>query len=115
MTLPENITTITITGTYLDFQGNAASGTVAFTPSASELMDTAAPAMLDAVPIIATLDSNGHFSVVVPCTDNANLGPAGWNYVVTETIHGIRSYSVNVPHTLGSSVDIATLAPASGV
>lgn len=115
MALPANITTITVTGTYTDFQGNAASGTVAFTPSSSELMDPGASTMLDAVPIVATLDSTGHFSVTLPCTDNATLGPAGWTYQVVETVHGIRTYNIDLPHTLGASVDISAVAPATGV
>ena len=115
MALPENVNTITVTGTYTDFLGNAASGTVAFTPSSSELMDSAASTMLDAVPIVATLDANGHFSVVLPCTDNTTLAPAGWAYQVIETVHGTRSYSITLPHTLGETVDISTLTPASGV
>jgi hypothetical protein len=115
MALPANVVTITVTGTYTDFQGNAASGTVAFTPTSSELMDPGASTMLDAVPIVATLDANGHFSVVLPCTDNTTLGPAGWNYTVTEQVHGTRSYNINLPHTLGTTVDISSLAPSTGV
>lgn len=115
MALPGNITTITVTGTYLDFQGNAAAGTIAFTPTASELLDPGATTMLDAVPIVATLDTNGHFSLVLPCTDNTTLLPGGFTYTVVETIHGIRSYQVSLPHTLGSTVDISVVAPQTGV
>lgn len=115
MALPGNIVTITVTGTYTDFLGNAANGTIAFTPTASELLDPAATTMLDAVPIVATLDSNGHFSVVLPCTDNTTLLPGSWEYTVTETIHGIRSYQILLPHTLGASVDISAVAPQTGV
>jgi len=115
MPLPSNIVTITVTGTYQDFYGNALSGMVSFTPTSTELMDVAAPAFLDAEPVVATLDVNGHFSVVLPCTDNANLAPAGWAYTVVEQVHGTRTYQVNLPHTLGSSVDLAAVAPVTGV
>lgn len=115
MALPGNIVTITVTGTYQDFAGNAASGSVAFTPTAGELMDTGASTMLDAIPLVATLDSNGHFSLVLPCTDNTTLFPSGWSYTVTEQVHGIRSYQILLPHTLGSTVDISAVAPQQGV
>lgn len=115
MALPGNINTITVTGTYTDFAGNAAAGTVAFIPSASELLDPGATTMLDAIPLVATLDANGHFSITLPCTDNATLYPGGWTYQVTETIHGIRSYEISLPHTLGASVDISAVAPQTGV
>lgn len=115
MALPNNLTTITVTGTYLDFYGNPLSGMVSFTPTSTELMDATAPAMLDAEPVVETLDVDGHFSVVLPCTDNADLAPAGWAYTVVEQIHGTRTYQITLPHTLGSSVDIATLAPVTGV
>jgi hypothetical protein len=104
-----------VTGTYVDFAGNAASGTIAFTPTASELLDPGSSTMLDAIPIVATLDTNGHFSVVLPCTDNTTLYPTAWTYTVTETIHGIRSYQISLPHTLGATVDISAVAPQSGV
>lgn len=115
MPLPGNITTITLTGTYVDFQGNPGTGTVALTPTSSELLDPADTTMIDAVPIIVTLDSNGHFSLTLPCTDNTALFPAGWVYQVTENVHGLRSYQISLPHTLGSTVDISTVAPETGV
>lgn len=115
MTLPGNINVITVTGTYEDFAGNPASGTIAFTPTAPELLDAGATTMLNAMPMVATLDNTGHFSITLPCTDNTTLAPGQWSYLVTETIHGIRTYSILLPHTLGASVDISQVAPPTGV
>jgi len=114
MPLPGNINTITVTGTYVDFNGVAMSGSVTFTPPA-ELIDVAGTTFLSPGPITEQLDSNGHFSVVLPCTDNANLAPQGWVYIVTENVRGLRSYPLTLPHTLGSTVDLSTIAPASQV
>lgn len=109
MPLPSNLQTITVTGTYLDSTGAALSGTISFVPP-PELVDVAT-AIMYAAPVTATLSSNGTFSVTLICTDNSTLAPAGWGYTVTEAIKGNRSYTIYVPHTLGSSVDISSLVP----
>jgi hypothetical protein len=109
MALPGNLQTITVTGTYLDSTGVALSGTISFTPP-PELVDVAT-AIMYAAPVTATLDSNGEFTVTLICTDNGTLAPAGWSYTVNEAIKGNRSYSIFVPHTLGSTVDISSLVP----
>lgn len=109
MPLPSNLQTITLTGTYLDSTGAALSGTISFTPP-PELVDVAT-AIMYAAPVTATLDSSGHFSVTLICTDNSTLAPAGWGYTVQEAIKGNRSYTIFVPHTYGSTVDISSLVP----
>jgi hypothetical protein len=114
MPLPGNVTTITVTGTYIDFTGQAMTGSITFTPPA-ELIDASGTTLLSPGPVTLQLDSNGHFSVVLPCTDNVNLLPLGWVYVVTENVRGLRSYPLALPHTLGSTVDLSTIAPASQV
>lgn len=114
MPLPGNVTTITVTGTFVDFAGVAMSGSITFTPPA-ELIDAGASAFLSPGPVTLQLDSNGRFSVVLPCTDDANLAPSGWAYIVTENVRGLRSYPLVLPHTLGSTVDLASIAPASGL
>jgi hypothetical protein len=113
MPLPNNVTTITVTGTYLDFTGTPMSGSVTFTPPV-ELIDVAQSTFLSAGPITVQLDSNGHFSQVLPCTDGAALAPAGWSYIVTENVRGLRTYPIALPHTLGSTVDLSTIAPVTG-
>lgn len=114
MPLPGNVVTITVTGTYVDFNGTAMTGSITFTPPA-ELLDATGTTILSPGPVTILLDSNGHFSTVLPTTDNANLLPQGWVYIVTENVRGLRSYPLALPHTLGASVDLATIAPASQV
>lgn len=110
MPLPGDITTITVTGTYLTPAGAAMSGTVTFTPSTPILIDTTGTVLLGGVGVTVAL-TNGAFSVVLPNT--GQLTPGNWSYTVTETISGLspRSYSVNIPHSLGSTVDISSLSP----
>lgn len=110
MPLPSNITTINLTGTFLDTSGNPLSGTITFTPP-PELLDPG-NAVLYGAPVTATLDSSGHFSVTLICTDNPALQPVGWSYYVTEHIAGTRTYAIYLPHSLGSSADISSVVPA---
>jgi hypothetical protein len=111
--LPGNVNTITVTGSYYDFQGNPLAGSVTFIASAGPLADPGAPAFLSPVTVTATL-VNGKFSTVLPCTDNATLSPNGFVYTVIETLPGTsRSYMISLPHSLGSSVDLATVAPVT--
>lgn len=111
MALPGDINTIIVTGTYLTPAGAAMSGTVSFVPSTPILVDTVGTVLLGGVGTTVALNGSGAFSVVLPCT--GQLTPGNWSYTVTETIGGLspRSYSVSVPHSLGSTVDISSLSP----
>lgn len=109
MPLPSNLQTITLTGTFLDSGGNALSGTLVFTPP-SELVDLNNAALYP-TPVTVTLSSGGAFSTTLICTDNPTLYPTGWYYIVTENVRTPRSYSIYVPHTLGSTVDLSALMP----
>lgn len=110
VTLPVDINTITVTGTYLNPTGTAMQGTVTFTPSTPILVDTTGTVILGGVGTTVALTS-GAFSVVLPCT--GQFLPGNWSWTVTETLSGLspRSYSINLPHSLGSTVDISTLTP----
>ena len=82
MALPGNVTSITVTGTFLTPAGAAATGTVTLTPSVSTLIDSAGHAIL-ASPVTATLNGSGQISIVVACTDNGTLTGAPFTYAVT--------------------------------
>lgn len=113
MGLPSNVNTITVTGSYVDLEGNPLTGSVTFVASAGPFANATAPAFLSPVTVTATLVL-GAFKVVLPCTDNATLSPTGFVYTVIETLPGdSRSYMVSLPHTLGASVDLASLAPVT--
>jgi hypothetical protein len=117
VSLPGDLTTITVTGTYIDGSGNQLAGYVTFTPTA-DLVDSTGHTVLRATPLTATL-SGGSISIVLPCTDNATLSPDTWAYTIAETISDglnnlpIRTYTVQLPHTLGASVDLSTLVPVN--
>jgi hypothetical protein len=111
MSLPGDLTTITVTGTFLTILGAAATGKVTFTPSVVPLTDSVGHVIIDG-PTVATLDGSGHISVVLACTDNANL-PA-FTYEVAPAINGAaasRYPAKALPHSLGSTVDLTALLP----
>ena len=114
MPLPGDLNLITVTGTYLDMQGNPLSGSVTFTPSTAPLADTTGEVTLAGIPVAASLTAEGTISVVLPCTDQ--MPAAGyWVWQVTENITGspARTYGIALPHSLGSTVDLSTLAPVT--
>jgi hypothetical protein len=110
MPLPDGVTTITVTGKYEDLQGNPQSGTVTFTASTGPFNDPAVTVIFEPIPVVATLDNTGAFSEVLPTTDNSGFEPNSWVWNVTERVVTPRSYSIALPSTLGSSVDLSTLA-----
>ena len=112
MPFPGDLTTITVTGTYRNGDGSPQSGTVTFTPS-TDLVDTTGAVIVRAAAVPAPL-YDGVLSIPLLCTDNADLGPSGWYWIVAEEITGAatRTYDVLIPHS-GTSVDLSALAPVS--
>lgn len=111
MALPGDLTTITVTGTFLSVLGAAASGTVTFTPSVLPLIDNVGHVIVEG-PAVAVLNGSGQISIVLACTDNTNI-PA-FTYTVAPKINGaqVAAYPLKaVPHTLGSTVDLTALLP----
>jgi len=110
--VPGDATTITVSGTYVDASGVVASGTVTFTPS-GWIASPGSDMVLPPSPVVATLDTNGAFSVVLVVTDDVDLQPQPWQYTVSEQINGVgRTYSIVLPSSLGATVSLADVAPA---
>jgi len=109
MPLPDNITTIDVRLKYVDINGNQATGNVTFTPSTS-LIDPSRGVIINASTIVATLN-NGTALVTLPVTDDTDANPIGFTYAVQENIAGGRSYSIALPSTLGTSVNLSQCAP----
>jgi hypothetical protein len=112
MTLPVDLTTITVTGTYLTASGTPLGGTVLFAPSVP-LTDRTGRTVLSVNPIVAEVsESTGTFSVVLPVTNNATLLPAGWAYSVQVSVPGAAAaFNCYLPSSWGASVDITQLGP----
>lgn len=108
MALPVNITTITVTGQYIDFSGNPIAGQVKFYTS-QMLIDAAADRIIVPSTITANLDATGAFSVVVPTTNDADVSPLNFTYTYEEAFIGGSTYTIALPASLGASVDISDL------
>lgn len=107
MALPDNITLITLTGQYLDFQGEPILGQIKVYPS-QVLIDSAADRII--IPSVLTTDlSGGSFSIQIPITNDPDVSPTNFNYIFEESFEGGRTYFIQLPSSLGGSVDISDL------
>lgn len=111
MSFPSGAQTITVTGNFpVPVGGAARKGRVVFTPSA-RLVDDTQKAIYSGGGGIA-LDTDGKFSAVLLCTDDADVAPAGWRWRVDEQPAGgpRRTYWIALPSALGASVDLSEVA-----
>ena len=113
MTLPGDLTATVVTGKFLDPAGDALTGRVTFTPSA-EVTDATGMVVIPAVTRSYPLSAQGAFtSDPLASTDNADLAPESWEYVVTVSLAKAPefSFSVAIPHS-PSPVDLSALIAA---
>jgi hypothetical protein len=104
---------VTVTGTYVDGEGNPLTGTVQFTPS-SALADPADQLVIRQLPVTAVLSAEGTISCPLYATDNAALAPSGWTWTVTEAIGSLpeATWQFALPHASGATQDISELEAA---
>jgi len=106
------LSTITITGSYVDITGAAIAGQVKFTPRAI-LKDAAANQIIIPNTVTVTLDANGSFSVVLPATDDTSVVPTNFTYTVEEAFPNGTTFDITVPQgSVGGTIDLADIAPA---
>lgn len=117
MPLPGNLSTVIVQGTYLTLgDGDPAVGTITFTPQLAPgviLTDPTGAAMLVPGPIPVTLDGTGSFSIELPATDDTDLQPNGWTYLVQAQFGQTKAnpYSISLP-AADSPVDLKSKAPS---
>lgn len=110
--IPGDLSSIIVTGTFLNFLGVPASGTVTFTPSITPLKDVAST-MFTGGAIVATLNGSGSFSVSLTCTSNNDILPFAWTYTITTNINGVSTVYPGkaIPYSPSSTVDLTALLP----
>ena len=112
MALPVSISTCTVAGTYVDLLGNPVSGSISFKAQVLVKEKTLKVIIVNTA-MTVTFDASGHFSILLPCTDDVDEVPAGFVYVVTENITGGRQFGISLPTTVaGTTQDMADLLPA---
>ena len=112
MALTANLTTITITGSYVDVTGAAIAGQVTFTPRAI-LKDSVANQIIIPNTVYVTLNAQGAFSVILPATDDTSVSPTNFTYLVEEAFPNGATYDITVPQgSVGGTIDLADLSPA---
>jgi len=111
MSLPSNWTKVTVTGTYLNFDGSPASGFVRFATPQTIISETD---IVEKGELVFNLDANGSFTAQIPATNDPSLSGNQWLYTVSENIVGQLTavYSLAVNYT-ASSIDLSTVDRSS--
>lgn len=109
MPLPASITPVTLTGTYLDSEGNPETGNIKIR-ARQTIASSADNTMVSIGSQIVALDSNGQISVDLIPTNDPDWSPSGWTYHIIESLSSGsgRRFFIEVPYdTLGGTLDIA--------
>jgi hypothetical protein len=109
MPLATSLTTVTITGNYVNFEGTAIQGQVRFT--LGDVLRNGTDDQMVAPSSIVVPLSAGAFSVTLPATNDPDIVPNPFTYTVEESFPGGRTYTISVPYTTVGSLDLADLSP----
>lgn len=110
MALPGNLTTVEVTGRYIDASGAAVRGSVTFTLD-TPLLNAGASTYIIETEYTVALDATGSFAVDLPATNDVDVTPTGWTWTLTPNFDGADPITFALPTNL-TSVDITTLSPA---
>lgn len=109
MALDTSINTVTVTGTFVNFEGTAITGQVRFVLS-SLLRNPSGDQIVVPSTVTKTLDSNGSFTVALPATDDTDVIP-NFTYTVEETFLKGRTYTLSLPVATVGSLDLSDVSP----
>lgn len=109
MALPTSLTTISITGNYIDYEGTPIQGQIRFT--LGDVIRVGIDDQMIAPSSIVVGLSSGAFSVTLPATNDPDSVPIPFVYTVEESFAGGRSYTISVPHTTTGALDLADISP----
>ena len=109
MALGANLTTVQITGTYVDYEGTAIAGQIRF--SISEVLRNGTDDQMVAHSVVVVPLVSGAFSVTLPATNDPDVIPNPFTYDVEESFAGGRSYTISIPYTTAGSLDLADISP----
>ena len=109
MALGPNLTTVTITGSYVDFEGTPIEGQIRF--SISEVLRNGTDDQMIAPSSVVVPLSSGSFSVSIPATNDPDVVPNPFEYTVEESFPNGRTYAISIPYTTSGSLDLADISP----
>jgi hypothetical protein len=109
MALAPSLTTVTLTGNYVNYEGSPIQGQVRFT--LGEVLRNGTDDQMIAPSNIVVPLSAGAFSVSLPATNDPDVVPNPFVYTVEESFAGGRTYTITVPYTTVGSLDLADLSP----
>jgi len=109
MALGPNLTTVTITGSYVDFEGTPIEGQIRF--SISEVLRNGTDDQMIAPSSVVVPLSSGSFSVSIPATNDPDVVPNPFVYTVEESFPNGRTYEISIPYTTSGSLDLADISP----
>lgn len=111
MALPNNLTTVEVTGRYIDQNGSPVRGSVTFDTD-YYVLDAGESVVVIEAPITVNLDATGSFAVPLIATDDPDMTPTGWTWTLTPNFDGAFSLEFALPRNLAPQVDITVLSPA---
>ena len=109
MALAPSLSTVTITGNYVDYEGTAIQGQIRFT--LGDVLRNGTDDQMVAPSSVVVPLSSGAFSVTLPATNDPDIVPNPFTYTVEESFPGGRSYTISVPYDTVGSLDLADLSP----
>lgn len=109
--LPSNLTTVEVTGRYVDHNGSPVRGSVTFDTD-YYVLDAGENVVVIEAPITANLDATGSFSVDLIATDDPDMTPTGWTWTLTPNFQGAFPLEFALPASLAPTTDITVLSPA---
>lgn len=109
--LPAGMGTATVVGTWLDPNGDPATGRVTLTPTPEWIVYVQDAIGIVPTPLVEALDVNGSVSFTVPATDDVDVLPNPFTYRVLLEISGIeRRFFISAPE--GETIDLPLLLEA---
>jgi hypothetical protein len=109
MAFDANVSLVTVTGQYVDFEGDPIAGQIQFRVP-KVLRNAVADQIVIPSTLSVSLDALGEFSVTLPATDDIDFHES-FLYTITEAFSGGRTWQAALP-TSPSTVDISDLVPA---
>lgn len=109
MALGANINTVSITGNYVDYEGNPIQGQIRFT--LGEVLRSGIDDQMVAPSSVVVPLASGAFTVTLPATNDPDVVPNPYTYTVEESFPGGRTFTISIPYDSAGALDLADISP----